>query len=288
MSKSEIRADASQADPTTIQLSNGVQIPRIGLGTSPWDDAATESALREAFPIGYRLVDTAANYGNEVGVGRAIRSSDLDRSEIVVTSKIGQKGHGRQSAKDAVRESLDRLRLDYIDVMLIHWPNPALNRYVEAWEGLNELLAEGIVRAIGTSNFLPEHIDRLIDATGQAPHINQIQLSPGMPRTELRDYHRTHGIVTEAWSPLGGEWNEALTKPLVQNLAGKYNRSPSQIVLRWLYQSDIVAIPKSSRQDRLRENLDVHTFALAPEDAGELDQLTDAEHLVVHPNDYGE
>ena len=253
----------------TVALSGGTTIPLIGLGTWPMDDAEACRVVAEAIEIGYRHVDTAENYANETGVGQGIADSGIERGELFVTTKFNRRWHGVEPAAQAVGHSLDRLGLDYLDLVLIHWPNPDQDRYVDAWRGLIRLREEGIVRAIGTSNFKPAHLDRLIAETGVAPEVNQIELHPYLDRAQERAYHAAHGIVTEAWSPLG-RGNGLLEELLVAELAAKYGRTPGQILLAWDVVQGIVTIPKSSNPERLRQNLDLFDIPL---DAAEIAAL---------------
>jgi 2,5-diketo-D-gluconate reductase A len=234
-------------------------LPRIGLGTSPLNDADAERAVRTALELGYRLIDTAEKYRNEVGVGRALR--DAPRNEVFVTSKFDKQWHSVDGVRQAFEASAGRLGVEYLDLLLIHWPNPGQDRYVEAWRGLIALREAGLVRAIGTSNFKPAHLQRLIDETGVAPEVNQVQLSPVWAKAAEREFHERHGIVTEAWSPLG-KGTDLLGHPTVQAIAKAHDRSPAQVVLRWETQQNVVPIPKSSDRERLAQNLAVFDFNL--------------------------
>lgn len=252
----------------TITLSHGAVMPQVGLGTSPMNDADAERAVSTALELGYRLVDTAENYRNEVGVGRALRGAPRD--EVFVTSKFNKRWHSVEGARTAFEASAEKLGVEYLDLLLIHWPNPEQDRYVDAWRGLIELREAGLVRAIGTSNFKPAHLQRLIDETGEAPEVNQVQLSPVWVKAAEREFHAAHGIVTEAWSPLG-KGTDLLSHPAVQEIATAHERTPGQVVLRWETQQDVVPIPKSSNRARLEDNLAVFDFDLTD---GELTSLS--------------
>jgi 2,5-diketo-D-gluconate reductase A len=250
----------------TVTLANGVEMPALGLGTWPMNDRDAESAVGAAIDAGYRLFDTAENYRNERGVGRGIRASGIGRGEVFITTKFNGNWHGYEKAQQAFDKCAERLEVDYIDLLLIHWPLPKQDRYVDAWRGMNELLQDGKVRAIGVSNFKPAHIDRLLDATGVAPHVNQVQLHPGVARDRERAYHAEHGIVTESWTPIAKGRRLLKEAPIVE-VASRHNKTPAQIVLRWHVQHGLVPIPKTSRPERMRENIDVFDFELG---AGEL------------------
>lgn len=256
----------------TVTLANGVQMPALGLGTSPMNDAETETTVAAAIEAGYRLIDTAENYRNELGVGRGIRASGIDRDELFVTTKFNKNWHGYDEAQQAFAKSAERLGLDYVDLLLIHWPVPAQDRYVDGWRGMIKLLEDGKVRAIGFSNFKPAHIDRVIEATGVAPHVNQVQLHPGIPRGAERDYHAAHGIVTESWSPIA-RGNDLLNDSVIAGIANRHGKTPAQIVLRWHVQQGLVPIPKTSNRQRLAENIAVFDFELSAQDMQALGAL---------------
>jgi 2,5-diketo-D-gluconate reductase A len=256
----------------TVSLLHGAQMPVLGLGTSPMDDDDTARAVEHALRLGYRLVDTAENYGNEVGVGRGIRAAGVSRDDVFLTTKFNRKWHSLAGPRQALEASLERLGLDYVDLLLIHWPNPDQGTYVDAWRGVADLLDAGVVRAIGTSNFKASHLQRLLDEAGVVPDVNQIQLSPHITRTDRRDFHAAHGIVTESWSPLGNG-GDLLAEPTVQSLAQAHDRTPAQVVLRWHLQHGLVPIPKSGSPDRLAQNLAVFDFQLAAGEMAVLDAL---------------
>ncbi|SDS85547.1 aldo/keto reductase [Actinoplanes derwentensis] len=271
----------------TITLLHGAEIPRIGAGTWPLNDADAERVVADALAAGYRLIDTAQAYGNELGVGRGLKAAGVERGDVFVTSKFNKQWHGREKVAEAVRRSLDTLGLDYLDLFLIHWPNPAHDKYVEAWEGLVALLEAGTVRAIGTSNFKPAHLERIIAATGVAPDVNQIQLSPASTRAAARAFHAEHGIVTESWSPIGGQGVRVLDLPVVGEIARQTGRTGAQVVLRWHLQTGLLPIPKSADPQRLRENLDVFGFELTEEQMTALSALDQGESAVVDSDVFG-
>ena len=225
----------------TVRLANGVLMPQLGLGTWPMDDAEAARVIPAALQMGYRLIDTAENYQNESGVGEGIRASGIARSEIFVTTKFNRQWHSIDGAKTACEASLKRLGLDYIDLLLVHWPNPDQDRYVDAFQGLVRLLEAGVVRAIGTSNFKPAHLQRLFDL-GLVPHLNQIQLDPYHRRDDLVAIHRARGIVTESWRPLGCG-NAMLADPVVTAIADSHDRTTAQVMLRWQVQQGFVTCP---------------------------------------------
>ena len=255
-----------------LPLAGGGSIPQLGLGTWPLDDAEVEKAIVAAAEIGYRHVDTAVKYANEVGVGRGLARSGLAREDWFVTTKLDGTYQGDDRAVAGLDDSLARLGLDYVDLLLIHWPLPQRDQYVSTWETFIRLRDAGKARAIGVSNFKPAHIDRLIAETGVTPSVNQIQLSPAIPRREQRAYDSEHGIVTESWSPIGGT-GDLLAEPVLARLAEKHGRTPGQIVLRWHVQNGLVAIPKSRNPERMAENLSVFDFELDADDLSALDTL---------------
>ncbi|GAA1617576.1 aldo/keto reductase [Actinoplanes couchii] len=271
----------------TIKLLHGAEIPRIGAGTWPLNDADAERVVADALQAGYRLIDTAFAYGNEVGVGRGLIASGVPRNDIFVTTKFNKESHGKEQVAEAAERSLDKLGLDHLDLLLIHWPNPGHDRYVQAWEGLVQLLEAGTVKAIGTSNFKPTHLKRIIDATGVAPDVNQIQLSPASTRAEARAFHAEHGILTESWSPIGGQGVAVLGLPEVAEIAAQTGRTPAQVVLRWHLQLGLLPIPKSADPKRLRENLDVFGFELTGEQMSALSALDQGESVVEDSDKFG-
>ena len=251
------------------------------------DDAESERVVNAAIQVGYRLVDTAENYGNERGVGRGLRASGVPREELFVTTKLNKRWHGTDLVAEACERSAERLGVDYLDLLLIHWPNPQQDQYVQAWQGLIRLLEDGRLRAIGTSNFKPAHLERIIAETGVVPDVNQIQLSPTLTRTASREFHTQHGIITESWSPIGGTGTAALNDPVITELARQYGKSPAQIVLRWHLELGLVAIPKSSKPDRLRQNLDVFDFTLSPANVAAISALDRGESGAADSDTFG-
>lgn len=256
--------------PTT-RLLNGVEMPMLGLGTWPMDDAQSAQAVATAIRGGYRLIDTAENYKNEAGVGEGIRKSGIAREEIFLTTKFNRQWHSVDGVKTACEASLSRLGMDYVDLLLIHWPNPDQDRYVEAFEGLTKVLGAGLVRSIGVSNFKPTHLQKLFDA-GFVPHVNQIQLDPYHARSDIVAVDKAKGIVTEAWSPLG-RGNDMLDDPKIVAIAKAHGRTTAQIVLRWHAQSGHVSTPKSSDPTRQAQNLAIFDFALTGEEMAVLNAL---------------
>lgn len=256
-----------------IKLNDGYSIPQVGLGTWPLDDDQAATAVVQAVEAGYRHIDTAVKYGNERGVGNGIRASGVDRGELFITTKLDGQFQGNDKAVEGLEGSLKRLGLDYVDLLLIHWPLPARDEYISTWKTFERLQAEGKVRSIGVSNFKPAHLERLMAATEVIPAVNQIQLTPAVSRTAEREFHAEHGIVTESYSPLGGAGASLLDAPILFQLAEKHGKTPGQLVLRWHVQNGIVTIPKTANPDRMRENLDIFDFALDPQDLAELSVL---------------
>ena len=255
----------------TLALANGVKMPQLGLGTWPMNDAEAAVTVAAALDMGYRLIDTAENYANERGVGEGIRQSGVGRADIFVTTKFNRKWHSVDGARAACEASLERLGLDYLDLLLVHWPNPDQGRYVEAYQGLVRLLEAGLVRAIGTSNFKPAHLQKLFDL-GLVPHLNQIQLDPYHLRDDLVAIHRAKGIVTGAWRPLGCG-NAMLADPTIVSVAERHGRTTAQVILRWLTQQGFVATPKSSNPTRMAQNLDIFDFTLSADEMALLGTL---------------
>ena len=268
-----------------LTLANGVEMPQLGLGTWPMNDAEAAVAVATALKMGYRLIDTAENYENERGVGEGIRNSGVSRAEVFVTTKFNRKWHSVEGARQACEASLARLGLDYVDLLLVHWPNPDQDRYVEAFQGLVRLLEAGLVRAIGTSNFKPAHLQRLFDL-GLVPHVNQIQLDPYHTRDDLVAIHKARGIVTETWSPLG-RGNRMLADPVITAAAARHGRTPAQVVLRWHTQLGYVPTPKSADPVRLAQNLDVFGFSLSDEELAAFGALDRPDPTMLDADSFG-
>ncbi len=248
-----------------ISLNDGTAFPELGLGTYNLRGDVGIDAMVAAIGSGYRLLDTAVNYQNEAEVGEAVRRSGLDRDELIVATKIPGRDHGYDEALASARGSLDRLGLERIDLYLIHWPNPSVDRYLDTWRAMIDLRAQGIVRSIGVSNFTEPMLTRLIDETGVTPAVNQVELHPYFPQEALRTFHAARGIRTESWSPLARR-SELLTEPVIADVAAAHGVTPTQVVLRWHVELDATPIPKSADPARQRENMDVFGFELSADE----------------------
>ncbi len=258
----------------TILLNNGVAMPRLGLGV--WqakDGHEVENAVSVALEAGYRLIDTAAVYGNEAGVGKAIKSSNIPREQLFITTKVWNADQGYDQTLAAFDKSLERLGLDYVDLYLIHWPVPAKDLYIETWRALEKLYSEGRVKAIGVSNFTVEHLERLMNESTIVPAVNQIELHPYLTQAPLREFCQQNDIVVESYSPLSGAGGGLLNDPVLEELAQKYGKSPAQIVIRWHLQNDLIVIPKSVTPERIQQNIDVFDFQLDSDDMAAIDNL---------------
>ena len=248
-----------------ITLNNGVTMPQLGFGVFQVPDDETTAAVTAALETGYRSIDTAAIYGNEVGVGRALAESGIARDELFITSKVWIADHGYDQALAAYDATLERLGLDYLDLYLIHWPAPELGTFPDTWRALERLATDGRVRAIGVSNFEPEHLDRIMSEHGIVPAVNQVELHPAMQNRAVVAANTVRGIATEAWSPLAQ--GAVLGEQAIVDIAARHGKTPAQVVLRWHLQQDRIVIPKSTTPARIAENFDVFGFTL---DAAEL------------------
>ncbi|GAA3652048.1 aldo/keto reductase [Nonomuraea antimicrobica] len=271
----------------TVMLADGHSMPRLGLGTWPMNDQEAHQAVTNALTLGYRLIDTAASYGNERGVGAAVAETPVAREDLFVTTKLRGSHHGYDAALRGFEASRARLGLDYVDLYLIHWPLPGRGLYTETWRALVHLREQGLVRSIGVSNFTPEHIERVVADTGVWPVVNQIELHPGFPQSGLRAWGADHDIVTESWSPLGAG-SKLLNEPVVTEVAAAHGRTPAQVVLRWHLQLGAVPIPKSADPGRTRQNLEVFDFSLSPQDMARLDDLSTGGRIGGDPETYVE
>lgn len=260
----------------TYTLNDGREIPMVGFGTYPLRGGDGVDAVVSAIEVGYRLLDTAVNYDNEREVGEAIRRSGVPREELFVTSKLPGRHHGYDDAVASTRESLDRLGLDYLDLHLIHWPNPSVGRYAEAWRALVDLRKDGLVRSIGVSNFAESHLARIIEATGVTPAVNQIELHPYFPQEHMRRIDADLGILTESWSPLGKR-QAPFSEPPVAAAAQAHGVTPAQVILRWQLQRGCLPIPKSATPARQVENIDVFGFELGEDEVAAITSLARAD-----------
>ncbi|WP_108249679.1 aldo/keto reductase [Planctomonas deserti] len=254
------------------QLNDGPRIPALGLGTYGLRGDEGVSSLVAAIDAGYRLLDTALNYENEREVGEAVRRSGLDRDELFVTTKLPGRHHGYEETLASFEESRGNLGLDHVDLYLIHWPLPRVGKFLDSWRAMIELRERGLVRSIGVSNFLPEHLDLLEAETGVVPAVNQVELHPRFPQAEQREYHEAHGIVTESWSPLG-KGSDLLEQDAVRAAAEAHGVTPAQAVLRWHIEVGALPIPKSGDPERQAQNLDVFGFELTTEEVASITRL---------------
>jgi 2,5-diketo-D-gluconate reductase A len=277
--------DNTTIDVPQIELLDGHRIPQLGFGVFQVPPEDTANVVTLALETGYRHIDTAAAYQNEAGVGEALARSGLPREQVFITTKLWNSQHGRDRVARSLERCLERLGVEYVDLYLIHWPVPAQDLYVETWEGLIDARRSGAVRSIGVSNFLPEHLDRIIEATGETPVINQVELHPRFQQRDLRDYHREHGIATEAWSPLGQ--GRLLGEPALEAIASDVGRTAAQVVLRWHLQLGNVVIPKSVTPSRIEENFSIFDFELSADQMSAIEGLDSGERTGPDPASFG-
>ncbi|MET0700493.1 MAG: aldo/keto reductase [Mycobacterium sp.] len=268
----------------SIGLNDDNTMPVLGLGVGELSDSETEHAVSAALEIGYRLIDTATAYGNEAAVGRAIASSGIPRAEIFLTTKLATPDQGFQSSQDAIKASLERLGLEYIDLYLIHWPAAEGGKYIDSFGGMMRAREDGLVRSIGVCNFLEDHLQTLMALTFSLPAVNQIELHPLLNQAELRALNAENNVVTEAYSPLGV--GAVLKNETVQSIAASYGKTPAQVVIRWSLALGNVVIPRSSSAERIAENFDVFDFELSTQDIDALNALDDGTRFRGHPDTY--
>lgn len=267
-----------------ITLNDGHTIPQLGFGVFKVDPAETERIVSDALEAGYRHIDTAAVYRNEEGVGRAIAASGIPREDLFVTTKLWNSEQGTDTARAALATSLEALGLDYVDLYLIHWPRPDLDRYVASWQTLEGLRDQGLTRSIGVSNFHRPHLERLLAETDTVPAVNQIELHPAFAQRELRAFGDTHGIRTEAWGPLGQGKYDLFAEKAVQDAAAAHGATPAQVVIRWHLQNGIIVFPKSSTRERIVENIDVFGFELTDDEVAAIDALDRGQRVGADPD----
>ncbi|KBZ68584.1 aldo/keto reductase [Mycobacterium colombiense] len=275
----EIYSSAS-AIPT-VALNDEAKMPVLGLGVAKLSDEETESSVLAALEAGCRLIDTAASYGNEEAVGRAIAASGIPRDELFVATKLGTSKQGFHTAQESCKASLDRLGLDYLDLYLIHWPAPKLGKYVESFEGMKVARDEGHVRSIGVCNFTEELLATVIEETDEVPAVNQVELHPRLNQADLRMAHAEHDVQTQSYSPLGV--GKMLEDPTVTSIAAEYGRTPAQVLVRWNLQLDNVVVSRSSKPERVAQNLDVFDFTLEPEHMEAIEGLHDGTRVLHDP-----
>ena len=267
-----------------LTFHDGHSIPQFGLGVFQLDDGDTARVVSAALNKGYRLIDTAALYGNEVGVGDGLKQADVDRDEVFVTSKVWNDMQGYDNARKSLRDSLDRLKLDRLDLFLIHWPCPDQNLYVETWKALIDAQKDGEVTSIGVSNFNPDHLERIIGETGVTPVLNQVELNPKLQQAKVREADAAHNIVTQCWTPLGR--GRSMDAPEITKIAERTGKSPAQVILRWHVELGSAVIAKTDKEDRLAENMDIFDFELTEEDMAAIATLHTGERTGPNPAEF--
>jgi 2,5-diketo-D-gluconate reductase A len=268
-----------------LKLNNGVEMPQLGFGVFQVPDDETTAAVSAALHAGYRSIDTAAVYGNEAGVGKALAAAGLERDELFITTKLWNSEQGYDKTLRAFDASMEKLGLETLDLYLIHWPTPERDLYLDTWKAFEKLYADGRVRAIGVSNFQPAHLERILQTGGTVPALNQVELSPYLQQAEVRAFDAKHEIATEAWSPLA-KGGDLLSEPAIVALAEKHGRTPAQVVIRWHLQLGNVVIPKSVTPTRIRENFDVFGFTLTDDEVSSLSSLDRGERTGPNPDDF--
>jgi 2,5-diketo-D-gluconate reductase A len=276
---------STSAPIPTLTLNDGTTIPQLGFGVFKVDPAETERIVSDALEVGYRHIDTAAIYGNEEGVGRAIAASGIPRDELFITTKLWNSDQGTASAHAAIDTSLEKLGLDYVNLYLIHWPTPKVDKYLESWLALEQIKADGKTRSIGVSNFQIEHLQKVLDGSSTVPVVNQIELHPGFAQRPLSTFARSKGIEIEAWGPLGQGKYPLLELPEVVATADAHNKSAAQVVIRWHLQTGNIVFPKSSTRSRIAENFDVFDFELTDGEMAALDGLDSDNRVGGHPDE---
>ncbi|MBX0301362.1 aldo/keto reductase [Cryobacterium sp. 1639] len=269
----------------TITLNDGHTIPQLGFGVFKVEPTETTRIVTDALEVGYRHIDTAAVYGNEEGVGQALASSGIDRSDLFITTKLWNDKQGTQSALDAFDESLEKLGLDYVDLYLIHWPAPANDRFVESWKTLQTIRETGRARSIGVSNFLVPHLERLLTETEVVPAVNQIELHPAYQQAEVTAFAREHGIHIEAWGPLGQGKYPLLEEGVVTTAAEAHGKTAAQVIIRWHLQTGNIVFPKSNSRARMAENFDVFDFELSNTELATISALERGGRVSAHPSE---
>jgi len=269
----------------SLTLNTGDHIPQLGLGVFKVDDDVCEQIVLDALEVGYRHIDTAMIYRNEAAVGRAIAKSGIARDELFVTTKLWNSDQGTQATPQALNLSLELLGLEYVDLYLIHWPAPLRDEYVETWLALEELHHRGLAKAIGVSNFEPEHLERVLEEGSIVPAINQVELHPAFQQRKLRAFQEPLGIITEAWGPLGQGKYDLAELPGLQEIAESHGKSIQQIVLRWHLQEGVVVFPKTVRKERMIENLSVFDFELSGDEVTAIAAMDADRRVGTHPMD---
>jgi 2,5-diketo-D-gluconate reductase A len=266
---------------SAVTLRDGTQMPQLGFGVWQVPDDGAEASVSEALKVGYRSIDTAAIYRNEAGVGRAIKSSGIARNDLYITTKLWNEDQGYDKTLKAVDSSLKKLGVEQVDLYLVHWPSPHRGLYLETWKAMVEIKKQGKAKSIGVSNFMSEHLTRIIDATGEIPVLNQVELHPKFQQKTLREFHQKHGIFTECWSPLGQ--GQILDDAQLKEIAAKHGKTTAQVIIRWHLQNGFIVIPKSVTPSRIKENFAVSDFTLSADDMAKIEKM-DSKDGRIGPN----